>query len=441
MAGSGFETTDGRPFTPIGLSYFRPGTGWAPQVWKKFDAEATRADFVRMKGMGLNVVRVFLSFGSFLPDRGPINPRAMAKFDTFLALAEENGLRVHPTGPDHWEGTPAWADVDRIADESYLGALEAFWTELAGRYKGRGVIFAYDLRNEPEVGLDSAPMRAGWRRWLERTYHSPEAAARAWGDPAPAHLTWEDLSPPAANIAEGGRKLRDYQLFRDELSVAWTARQARAIKAADPDALVTVGLIQWSIPLNLGRPLQYAGFRPSVIAPSLDFLEFHFYPNDGGYYDYSPASERHNLAYLAGVAAEVRRAAGGKPVVLAEFGWSGGGPVQQGGRTFTATEQDQARWGRLAVETSARAGACGWIHWGLYDHPGAGDVTQRIGLFRADGTRKAWAAAFSELARNPPKPAAIPRDLPPLNWDACITSRAACDRAREDLRKAFEKVP
>ena len=27
-----------RPFMPIGVTYYRPGTGWAPQLWKKFDA-------------------------------------------------------------------------------------------------------------------------------------------------------------------------------------------------------------------------------------------------------------------------------------------------------------------------------------------------------------------------------------------------------------------
>src|SRR5512137_3167818 len=66
--GRSFETERGRPFVPFGVNYFRPGTGWAPQVWKKFDAEATRQDFARMKGLGVNCVRVFLSYGSFLTE-------------------------------------------------------------------------------------------------------------------------------------------------------------------------------------------------------------------------------------------------------------------------------------------------------------------------------------------------------------------------------------
>jgi hypothetical protein len=59
--GRTFLTESGKPFVPTGLTYYRPGTGWAPQVWKKFDAEATRQDFLRMKALGVNCVRVFLS--------------------------------------------------------------------------------------------------------------------------------------------------------------------------------------------------------------------------------------------------------------------------------------------------------------------------------------------------------------------------------------------
>ena len=73
--GHGFETAKGQPFVPFGLTYFRSGTGWAPQVWKKFDAEATHRDFIRMKVLGVNCVRVFLSYGSFYEEPARWNPR------------------------------------------------------------------------------------------------------------------------------------------------------------------------------------------------------------------------------------------------------------------------------------------------------------------------------------------------------------------------------
>jgi len=106
--GRTFITEKGTPFVPFGVTYYRPGTGWAPQVWKQFEPEATRQDFARMKEFGVNCVRVFLSFGSFCTEPGVLRPEGLAKFDQFLALAEEAGIYVHPTGPDHWEGPPNW---------------------------------------------------------------------------------------------------------------------------------------------------------------------------------------------------------------------------------------------------------------------------------------------------------------------------------------------
>ena len=90
------------------MNYYRPGTGWAPQVWKQFDAEATRKDFARMKELGINCVRVFLTYHSFYTDPGVLKKEGLEKFDQFLGLAEQAGIYVHPTGPDHWEGPPNW---------------------------------------------------------------------------------------------------------------------------------------------------------------------------------------------------------------------------------------------------------------------------------------------------------------------------------------------
>ena len=123
--GRSFQTENGKPYMPMGINYYRPGTGWAPQLWKQFDREATRQDFVRMKELGVNCVRVFISYGSFYMKPGVLSEEGLNKFDQFLALAEETGIYVHPTGPDHWEGTPEWGRGDRYADETVLSALES----------------------------------------------------------------------------------------------------------------------------------------------------------------------------------------------------------------------------------------------------------------------------------------------------------------------------
>jgi hypothetical protein len=429
----GFVTDSGEAFVPFGVTYFRPGTGWAPQVWKQFDLESTRKDFVRLRELGGNCVRVFLSYGSFYEEPGHLSADGLAKFDQFLALAEAAGLYVHPTGPDLWEGLPKWAEGDRIADNQVLNALDQFWKLFAARYRGRNVIFAYDLLNEPEVGWDTPAMRPKWRTWLREKYREAAGLSKAWGISI-EDAQWDSPAAPAKD-APPGKRLLDYQLFREDLAVQWTRRQAAAIKAADPQALVTVGLIQWSVPIALAGSFHYSGFRPSREAPLLDFMEVHFYPLAGGFYEYqSEESELRNLAYLEAIVREASRF--GKPTVVAEFGWYGGGKLSiDGGRHPAATEQQQARWCRRAVESTA-GWACGWLNWGFHDHAGAGDVTELTGLLTADDKVKAWGLAFQELAarfqRRPPSAAPFV-NRPVLNWDLATTN----PKAREDFQNKY----
>jgi len=361
-----FQLSDGKSFSPFGVTYYRPGTGWAPQVWKQFDAEATANDFAVMRQMGVNCVRVFLSYGSFYSEPGKLNPQGLEKFDKFLAIAESAGIYVHPTGPDHWEGAPSWQPVT-IEDEKTLEALESFWKLFAARYRGRNVIFAYDLKNEPEVGWDGEALRQNWNAWLQRKYGSLENLRRSWR--TTNSVDWASVPIPSEKDALGSQEVLDYQTCREQIADTWTRRQVEAIKAVDPQALVTVGLIQWSVPSLLpGSIRYYSGFRPARQSKFLDFMEIHFYPFANGPYEYQKdADEAANLAYLDGVVREV--SSSGKPVVLAEFGWYGGGkPDFDRGVHPAATQDQQARYCRRVVEVSA-AYVTGWLNWGLFDQP------------------------------------------------------------------------
>lgn len=432
--GRTFVTETGRPFVPFGVNYYRPHTGWAPQVWKQFDAAATRRDFARMQDLGVNCVRVFLSYGSFYDQAGVLNLEGLAKFDQFLAIAEAAGIYVHPTGPDHWEGLPAWAQQPMLNP----GPLETFWKLFAARYRGRHVIFAYDLRNEPVIPWDAPIMQERWNRWLEQRYGSMANLAQAWGG-TNQPPSFGSIPPPAFTPLSAHRALLDYQHFREELADEWTRRQAVAIKSADPAALVTVGLIQWSVPSKLPGVQQYSAFRPSRLARFLDFLEVHFYPLESGAYAYTgDTAELRNRAYLESVVREV--AALGKPVVVAEFGWYGGGKLSSDhGTRLAATGEQQARWCRQVIATSAGL-AVGWLNWGLYDVPEATDCSQFSGLLNAEGKTKAWGRDFQYLGARYAGHFIPPAQLsarPSLDWDLCITSVPAGNRFREAYIRAF----
>jgi len=403
--GRGFVTEKRKPFVPFGVSYYRPGTGWAPQVWKKFDAAATRQDFARMKELGVNCVRVFLSYGSFYHQLGMLDTNGLAKFDQFLDIAERAGIYVHPTGPDLWEGPPEWP-LGGIDDEKTLSALETYWKMFAARYRGRKVIFAYDLRNEPAVG------------WQVGT------------NPAPPRTD-----------ALTNSTLLDFQSFRERQAENWTRRQSAAIKSVDPKALVTIGLVQWSVPSLLpGDVGNYSAFRPRRVAPYLDFLTIHFYPLEEGGYKYDgAASEAKQLAYLEGVVRE--SAVKGRPLVLGEFGWYGGNekPKFNGGEFPPASEEEQAQYDRKVIETTAGL-VCGWLNWGFYDQPEANDCSELTGLVRADGQVKAWGRAFQSLAARFRGHAIPPKKMgprPALDWDACLTSMAAETKFRQNYFNAF----
>lgn len=437
---TGLQTDRGQPFLPLGVTWYRPGTGWAPQVWKQFDPVATRSDFRRMKELGINTVRVFLSFGSFLNAPDSVDEDGLRKFDALLEIAEETSIYLHPTGPDHWEGLPDWARVDRYADEKVLAALEQFWRVFAARYRGHTALFAYDLLNEPEVPWDTPVLRSRWPLWLQKTYGELPALAKAWNLPA-APASWDAIPIPPGQDAPRDPALLAYQHFRESIAETWVSRQVQAIRSVDRKILVTAGLIQWSVPAVLAHSRHYSAFPPSLAARHLDFLEIHFYPLENGAYEYKDAgSELRNLAYLESVLRECARQS--KPVVIAEFGWYGGGqPRFDNGKHPAATETQQAEWCSRLVEVS-RGLACGWLNWGLYDQPEATDPSQFTGLLASDGRIKSWGRAVSLLSTQlKPRPALALIDRPSLDWDLALTSGTGRAEFRKRYLEAFQADP
>ena len=71
--GTGF-TLDGKPWHPMGCNYFDPHVGWAPQLWKKFDAQRVEEHFRVMESLGVNLVRVFLTAQSFFAEPPQLDP-------------------------------------------------------------------------------------------------------------------------------------------------------------------------------------------------------------------------------------------------------------------------------------------------------------------------------------------------------------------------------
>ena len=83
--------------------------------------------------------------------------------------------------------------------------------------------------------------------------------------------------------------------------------------------------------------------------------------------------------------------------------------------------------------------ACGWLNWGMYDHPQAKNVSKLTGLFTADGKEKDWGRKFRELSQqfeiNPPR-YSLP-DRPDVPWEACTRSGDEMEKFRQVYLAAF----
>lgn len=392
-----FEDSEtGERFVPFGVNYFDPHTGFAPKLWQKFDAAKVKEHFRLLEGIGANVVRVFVTSASFFPEGKEIPGEALAKFDQMLEMGERHGIKIHPTGPEAWEGRPAWTEGDLFADPEKLEIQERFWHLFAGRYADHPGIFAYDLRNEPHPPWESPHLAQVWQSWAKE--HMP--AMRP---------VWEELEklggrvPPEDHSA--GREITfAYCLVRNSICAEWVRRQAAAIRSVDSNHMVTLGIHK--------PPFTLGGFECPDYAEYLDFTCQHAYPDADPYA--SPQAFEHEL--LTHVI-RVLYAYTGKPVVLQEHSWYGGnqepfttyhGKITGSVTRPPATEEDQARFNEAVVRRTMGM-ASGWLCWAFADTPSATDCTRYSGLFTEDFRLKRWGERFralkEELRANPPKPA------------------------------------
>jgi hypothetical protein len=246
--GKGFVlASSNRPFVPWGFNYDHDETGRLIEDYWDAEWPKVEGDFREMKQLGANVVRVHLQFGKFMVTESQPNTNSLARFAKLLLLAERTGLHLDVTGLGcyHKQDVPTWYDA---LDEEHRWAAQAgFWRAVAHVGRGSRAIFCYDLMNEPV-----APHQAGvGKDWL-----GPPFGGKHF-------VQW---------ISREGQGRE-----RPDVARAWVRQLIAAIRAEDSSHLITVGLVDWSLP----RPGLDSAFHPQVIAPELDFLSVHIYPEKG----------------------------------------------------------------------------------------------------------------------------------------------------------------
>jgi Cellulase (glycosyl hydrolase family 5) len=322
----GFETAEShQPFNPWGFNYGNAGRlmeDFWDSDWKTF-----ADDFATMHHLGANVVRLHLQFGKFMDSASQANTHAIEKLRGTLALAEQSQLYLDLTGLACYRKSdvPPW--YDGLNEKARWAAQAVFWKAVAECCAQSPAVFCYDLINEP--------LSPGGKR-----------EPRAWY--SGTTLGGYDFLQMIA-LDPAGRK-------REDIPVEWIKYLSDAIHSKDKSHLITVGSLPWS------RKWKYlSGFVPERIAPELDFLSVHIYPDSKLPDEARECLEHFNV---------------GKPVVIEEtFGLS-------------------CTWPELEeFLLASRKIACGWI--GHYD----GQSIETADALEKEGKLNLHDAAYREWMR------------------------------------------
>jgi hypothetical protein len=238
---------DREPFRVWGFNYDHDRDGRLLEDYWTDEWETVVADFREMKELGANTVRIHLQFGRFMEAADRPNQDSLTQLRKLLELAEETGLYLDLTGLGcyHKQDVPPWYDA--MNETERWAAQTRFWEAIAATCAESSAVFFYDLMNEPVSPGGDQPADD----WLGPPFGDKHFVQRI-------------------SLDRAGRE-------RPEIARAWIAELAAAIRKHDRRHLVTVGLVPWS----LDRPGLTSGFVPEKIAPELDFLCVHIYPESG----------------------------------------------------------------------------------------------------------------------------------------------------------------
>jgi aryl-phospho-beta-D-glucosidase BglC (GH1 family) len=177
-----------------------------------YDNWWTDQDFINIKAMGFNVIRLPFTWRTFQNVDYTYRADAFIRLDWFIEKARENGLYVildlhgahgsqngrHHSGDISTGGT-------LYTDETNMAQTEALWVTLAERYKDNDTVAGYDLLNEPE-GTPGGEMNANTPQWdyYDRLYKAirevdtnhiiiMEAIWEAINLPSPSLYSWENV--------------------------------------------------------------------------------------------------------------------------------------------------------------------------------------------------------------------------------------------------------
>ncbi len=145
----------GVPFIPKGINYYPQKTPWT-FFWTKYQSKIIKRDFALTRALGFNTIRIFINFHDF--NKGNVPIERLQKVQNLLDHAEKAGLKVIVTL------------FDFIGDYSLFNftASDRQLESLLYRFRNHPAIFAWDLKNEPDLDYNHHPTKdvQEWLIWV-----------------------------------------------------------------------------------------------------------------------------------------------------------------------------------------------------------------------------------------------------------------------------------
>ena len=387
---------NGLPFFVWGVNYEGPmDRAW--RMWEdaQFDPGLIEQDFIRVKGLGLNTVRLFIQ--PVL--RNDILGNNFRKLDLVIQIARTQGLYLLITFTDYVEPN--------------LQAVQEVERRVAARYAGEAQILAWDLRNEPQFDLIALsiydnplpPLQTegfiaqygerislaeipAYRQTPEgralvparltdqqayiyvnayRLYREFLDAAAAWAQSRPGKTTLDYMDAP-----ESASWQAFLQAISDTLS-RWIGQQRDTIRSVDPNHLITVAysnIVLAKLPANR----------------TLDFQAPHRFVPTG----------QDNFQRTIAVLENLRASFPGQPFVLEEFGYSNEAAIQPGVQPISQQVTANLEIGLWLYLYSQ--GYAGGMKWMLNNFPAGQNASQNsYGIYDDAGQPKVIARALQTL--------------------------------------------
>jgi hypothetical protein len=235
------ERTDLLPFeaprtpwqqsTLVGFNYYPAETPWNA-FWEGFDPLVIAEDFQRVRDLGANSVRVFLTYDAF--SNPATQPNALENLAILLDLASEADLKVVPT---LFDLKPTFAPSTWSEDLAYLSAILPVLTA------AQNVAFI-DLKNEPDLDYE-AHGQGDIQAWLL----AMASLVRHDAQGIPLTIGWSD--------AESARDLMDIVdlvTYHDYAPIEGAPARLAALMAETDMAVMVTEIGATSYTALLGQP-------------------------------------------------------------------------------------------------------------------------------------------------------------------------------------------